>query len=84
MEQVTNLLFRLLRAGACGIGKMGGVKRAKQKKPPSLVVKTPPPRNPLATDPLLAKGGAHARRDKRAARARQKAGLRRTLAEQAE
>lgn len=55
------------------------MKRAKQKKPPSLVVKSPPPRNPLATDPLLAKGGAHARRDKRAARARRKAELRRAL-----
>ncbi len=58
------------------------MKRAKQKKPPSLVVKSPPPRNPLATDPLLAKGGAHARRDKRAARARQKAALRRAMADE--
>jgi hypothetical protein len=31
------------------------------------------PRNPLAVDPLLKKGGAHARRDKHASRARQKA-----------
>lgn len=30
------------------------------------------PRNPLATNPLLKKGGAHQRRDKRAARARLK------------
>ena len=35
------------------------------------------PRNPLATAPLLKKGGAHRRSDKRAARARQKARLRR-------
>ena len=35
------------------------------------------PRNPLATTPLLAKGGAHQRRDKRASRARLKSeGLR--------
>ncbi len=34
------------------------------------------PRNPLATAPLLKKGGAHARKDKRAARARQRALLR--------
>ena len=31
------------------------------------------PRNPLAIDPLLRKGGAHQRKDKRASRARQKA-----------
>jgi hypothetical protein len=31
------------------------------------------PRNPLATAPLLKKGGAHQRKDKRASRARQKA-----------
>lgn len=31
------------------------------------------PRNPLATVPLMRKGGAHARQDKRASRARQKA-----------
>jgi len=30
------------------------------------------PRNPLAVDPLLRKGGAHQRVDKRAARARLK------------
>jgi|694.fasta_scaffold17566_10 hypothetical protein len=35
------------------------------------------PRNLLALDPLLKKGGAHGRRDKRASRARQKAALRR-------
>lgn len=45
------------------------MKRAKQR-----IVR---PRNPLATDPLLKKGGAHARRDKRASRARQKAAQRR-------
>ncbi|MCX7164943.1 MAG: hypothetical protein NTV11_01550 [Rhodocyclales bacterium] len=35
------------------------------------------PRNPLAIDPLLKKGGAHQRKDKRASRARQKNVLRR-------
>jgi len=35
------------------------------------------PRNPLAIDPLLKKGGRHRRTDKRASRARQKATLRR-------
>jgi hypothetical protein len=35
------------------------------------------PRNPLAVDPMLKKGGAHQRKDKRAGRARQKAELRR-------
>lgn len=35
------------------------------------------PRNPLATNPLLRKGGAHRRADKRAARARQKSRMRR-------
>ena len=35
------------------------------------------PRNPVAVTPLLKKGGAHARRDKRASRARQKAAQRR-------
>jgi hypothetical protein len=30
------------------------------------------PRNPLAFSPLLKKGGKHARRDKRASRARQR------------
>ena len=33
------------------------------------------PRNPLAVAPLLQKGGAHQRKDKRASRARQKAVL---------
>jgi hypothetical protein len=45
------------------------MKRAKQR-----LLK---PRNPLAVDPLLLKGGAHQRKDKRAGRARQKAELRR-------
>lgn len=45
------------------------MKRAKQR-----IVR---PRNPLALDPLLQKGGAHQRKDKRASRARQKAALRR-------
>jgi hypothetical protein len=35
------------------------------------------PRNPLAVDPLLKKGGAHQRKDKRASRARQKDAIRR-------
>ena len=35
------------------------------------------PRNPVAIDPLLKKGGAHQRKDKRASRARQKAALQR-------
>ncbi|MBK9021824.1 MAG: hypothetical protein IPL72_18290 [Sulfuritalea sp.] len=35
------------------------------------------PRNPLAIAPLLKKGGAHQRQDKRASRARQKSALRR-------
>ena len=35
------------------------------------------PRNPVATAPLLKKGGAHQRQGKRASRARQKAALRR-------
>ena len=35
------------------------------------------PRNPLAIDPLLHKGGPHQRKDKRASRARQKAALQR-------
>ena len=34
------------------------------------------PRNPLALDPLLNKGGKHQRKDKRASRARLKAALR--------
>lgn len=43
------------------------MKRAKRIKP----------RNPLATAAIMKKGGAHARQDKRAARARQKARQRR-------
>jgi len=39
------------------------------------------PRNPLATVPLLKKGGAHARRDKRATRARQRALLKKQLSD---
>lgn len=50
------------------------MKRAKRKPPATLK-----PRNPLATAPLLAKGGAHQRRDKRASRARQKDTLRRQI-----
>ncbi len=50
------------------------MKRAKRKPPSTLK-----PRNPLATVPLLAKGGAHQRRDKRASRARQKDALRRRI-----
>jgi hypothetical protein len=34
----------------------------------------------VATAPLLKKGGVHQRKDKRASRARQKAGLRRAVA----
>lgn len=34
------------------------------------------PRNPLAIAPVLKKGGAHARKDKHASRARQKAQFR--------
>jgi len=52
------------------------MKRARQR--PLRLVK---PRNPLATDPLLKKGGAHLRKDKRASRARQKAALRRATDE---
>ena len=48
------------------------MKRARQR--------TIRPRNPLALDPLLKKGGAHQRKDKRASRARQKAVLRRSSA----
>jgi hypothetical protein len=48
------------------------MKRAKQRTLQSIK-----PRNPLAIDPLLKKGGAHRRVDKRASRARQKAALRR-------
>jgi hypothetical protein len=39
------------------------------------------PRNPVAVAPILKKGGAHQRTDKRAARARQKALLRKTLSD---
>ncbi|MDO8958722.1 MAG: hypothetical protein Q7U85_03195 [Rhodocyclaceae bacterium] len=46
------------------------MKRAKRIKP----------KNPLALAPIMKKGGAHARRDKRAARARQKATLRKLSA----
>lgn len=49
------------------------MKRAKQR--------TIRPRNPLGLDPLLKKGGAHQRKDKRASRARQKAALRRRAEE---
>ena len=45
------------------------MKRAKQR-----VLK---PRNRVANDPLLKKGGAHQRKDKRASRARQTAAARR-------
>ena len=45
------------------------MKRAKQRR-----LK---PRNPLAQAPLLKKGGAHRRQDKRASRARQKVRLQR-------
>lgn len=44
------------------------MKRAKRMPRPPLVK----PRNPMATDPLLKKGGAHARRGKLASRARRK------------
>lgn len=44
------------------------MKRARQRPPLK-------PRNPVVLNPLLKKGGAHARRDKRASRARQKAAL---------
>lgn len=46
------------------------MKRAKQRS-----LRPIRPRNPLALDPLLKKGGAHQRKDKRASRARQKAAL---------
>jgi hypothetical protein len=49
------------------------VKRAKQRR-----IK---PRNPAAVAPILGKGGAHRRQDKRAERARQKARLRREIDE---
>jgi len=48
------------------------MKRARQR-----ALRAIKPRNPLALDPLLKKGGAHQRQDKRASRARQKAALRR-------
>jgi len=48
------------------------MKRARQRS-----LRRLKPRNPLALDPLLQKGGAHQRQDKRASRARQKAALRR-------
>jgi hypothetical protein len=48
------------------------MKRARQR-----ALRPVKPRNPVAIDPLLKKGGAHQRRDKRATRARQKAALRR-------
>lgn len=48
---------------------MPAMKRAKQRPLR--------PRNPLAINPLLKKGGAHQRQDKRASRARQKAVLQR-------
>jgi hypothetical protein len=46
------------------------MKRARQR--------TIRPRNPVAIDPLLKKGGAHQRKDKRASRARLKAGVRKS------
>jgi len=52
------------------------MKRARQRLLHSLK-----PRNLAAIDPLLKKGGAHQRRDKRASRARQKAHLRRSTDE---
>ena len=52
------------------------MKRAKQRP-----LRTLKPRNPLAIDPLLHKGGAHQRQDKRASRARQKAAARRRTGE---
>ncbi|MDK9703690.1 MAG: hypothetical protein OEL20_11175 [Sulfuritalea sp.] len=48
------------------------MKRAKQR-----AARQVRPRNLLAVDPLLKKGGAHQRKDKRASRARQKAASRR-------
>ncbi len=58
------------------------MKRAKQHVPRVLQGSTMPviaPRNLMATNPLLAKGGAHSRRDKRAKRALQKEQVRREL-----
>ena len=40
------------------------------------------PRNPVAVAPILKKGGAHRRQDKHAGRARQKARLRKALAQE--
>ena len=40
------------------------------------------PRNPVAVSPLMKKGGAHQRIDKRAARSRQKAKLRKGLGDE--
>ena len=52
------------------------MKRARQR--PLRSIK---PRNPLALDPLLKKGGSHQRKDKRACRARLKAALGRRSSE---
>ncbi len=52
------------------------MKRSKQRTPRPIK-----PRNPLALDPLLKKGGSHQRKDKRASRARQKSALRRRVDE---
>lgn len=49
------------------------MKRAKQRTQRPIK-----PRNPVAIAPLLKKGGAHQRKDKRASRARLKAALRKT------
>lgn len=43
------------------------MKRAKQRRPNGLK-----PRNPVAINPILKKGGAHPRKDKKASRARLK------------
>jgi hypothetical protein len=40
------------------------------------------PRNPVALNPLLRKGGAHSRKNKKAKRPLQKKWLRKTLAEE--
>lgn len=50
------------------------MKRAKQRR-----LK---PRNPVAVAPILKKGGAHQRQDKRANRARQKARLRKAMTQE--
>lgn len=52
------------------------MKRARKRQHPLK------PRNVLAMNPLLAKGGAHEREDKRASRARQKARFLRELHKQ--